>query len=147
MDTRELLEELENLQEQILENFNDRFETELSDYSELESVLEDEDTLHLNNDDREEFDVYWSDEFNSIREITEIRDDIEGYAEDNFEDGIHLILEGDFEEYCQELVEDCYDLRDVPQFIKDNINWVGVAEDLRIDYSEVEFRGDTYLYR
>lgn len=147
IDTRELLEDLENLQEQILDGFNETFETELTEFDEIEEHTSKFLGMSISDEDFEEFEAYWADEYNSIREITELREDIDGYAGDDFEDGIQLILEEDFEEYCEDLVEDCYDLKEVPQFIKDNIDWEGVANDLRDDYSEVEFRGDNYLYR
>lgn len=143
MDTRELLEDLENFQEQILDGFNEKFETDLIDFDEIEEYASE----HISEEDFEEFKAYWADEYNSIREITDLRNDIDGYAGDNFEDGIQLILEEDFKEYCEELVNDCYDLNSLPDFVKYNIDWEGVANELRGDYSEVEFRGDTYLYR
>lgn len=44
-------------------------------------------------------------------------------------------------------VKHCYNLSEIPQFIKNNIDWTGIAEDMKQDYSEVEYQGNTYLYR
>lgn len=143
IDTRELLEDLENLQEQIVEGFNETFETDFIEFDEIEVHIAE----HISEEDFEEFKEYWADEYNSIREITELREDVDGYAGDDFEDGIQLILEEDFKEYCKDLIEECYDLNSLPDFLKYNIDWERVADDLRVDYSEVEFRGDNYLYR
>ena len=91
----------------------------------------------------EEFKIYWSDEYAHIEEI----DNIENECEE-FESGCTLVDEDDFEEYCEEELEDCgYFDKDFPQWIKNNINWEGIASDMKQDYSEVEYQGTTYLYR
>ena len=57
-----------------------------------------------------------------------------------------LIAEDDFEEYVEELVTDCgYISKDLPSWIE--IDWKATANNVRQDYSEVDFRGTTYLYR
>ena len=59
-----------------------------------------------------------------------------------------LISESYFPEYCQELCKDIGDLpRDLPWYIENHIDWDGVAEDIRIDYMEIDFDGVTYLIR
>jgi hypothetical protein len=59
-----------------------------------------------------------------------------------------LIASGYFETYCEELCEDLgYIDKDLPDFIKSNINWSGVADDLKVDYSECELDGETYFIR
>jgi antirestriction protein len=59
-----------------------------------------------------------------------------------------LISEDTFEDYAQELVED---LGMIPEglsdLIKTNIDWDGVAKDLRSDYSSVTLDGVDYLHR
>ena len=45
------------------------------------------------------------------------------------------------------MVEDCYNLKDVPDFLKDNINWAGVASDLGVDYSNVTYQGESFLVK
>ena len=92
-----------------------------------------------------DFIIYGRDTFNEIEEIAELQDNIN---DREFEYGMLLINELDFEDYCKELVEDIGDLpKDLPFYIKDNIDWSGVADDLKQDYSEVEFKDKTYLYR
>ena len=59
-----------------------------------------------------------------------------------------LINELDFEDYCREFVADIGDVpKDIPFYIENNIDWTGVADDLKQDYLEVEFRDKIYLYR
>lgn len=59
---------------------------------------------------------------------------------------VTLIAESYFTDYCVELLDDCGDLpRDLPSYIA--IDWDVTAENLRVDYSEVEIGGSTYYYR
>lgn len=56
-----------------------------------------------------------------------------------------LIDVDSFEEYAQELAEDCYDIPDT--WPHRCIDWAKAAEELTQDYSMVEFRGDSYYWR
>lgn len=65
---------------------------------------------------------------------------------DDWPHGATLIREGYFEEYCQQLVEDIGDLpKNIPHYIV--IDWEATANNLRADYTTVEFGGETYLVR
>lgn len=57
-----------------------------------------------------------------------------------------LIRHTDFRDYCKELVEDIGGLpKDIPSYLV--IDWDETARNLKVDYSEVEFQGVTYLFR
>lgn len=72
-------------------------------------------------------------------------DEAEGYADD-WKHGATLIRESYFTEYCQEMVQDIGDLpKDIPSYIE--IDWKATARNLRMDYTEAEFDGVTYLVR
>lgn len=59
---------------------------------------------------------------------------------------ITLIAESHFTDYCVDLLDDCGDLpRDLPSYIA--IDWDKTADNLKVDYSEIEIGGSTYLYR
>lgn len=59
---------------------------------------------------------------------------------------VTLIRESYFEDYIEELITDCgYISRDFPSWIK--IDWEETAENVKVDYSEVEIDGVTYYYR
>lgn len=59
-----------------------------------------------------------------------------------------LIAKGYFVEYCEELVKDIGDLpTELPYYIQSNIDWKGVADDLKVDYNEVTLDGEDYLIR
>ena len=127
IDTRDLVEKREELQTNLVDSFNDYFETEIGDFDEL--------IKHIDNSDNEDVEEWRDDkvyDFEHIDEINELEDEIT-----EFPFGETLIPNDDFTEY----------LEDVPDFIKDNINWEGVASDLEVDYSNVTYQGESYLVR
>ena len=59
---------------------------------------------------------------------------------------VTLVSEGYFEEYMDALLEECGDIpkfENVPAYIDITVNY----DMLRWDYDEVEFQGETYLFR
>ena len=134
IDTRDLIKERNETKSTILDAFNDEFTTDYTDYDEIDFELV---------DDNKEFQELWKDELNSIREIDELEDNVDN---GEFDFGTTLIDESDFEEYCEEELEQCgYMPKDFPTCIV--IDWESTASNMQQDYSEVEFRGTTYLYR
>lgn len=77
--------------------------------------------------------------------IREVKVMVDGYSDDTFQSGVQLIAEQDFPEYIQELLEDIGDVPKLPSYVE--VDWEATAENLRIDYTEVEFEGVTYLFR
>lgn len=70
--------------------------------------------------------------------------ELEGYGD--WKDGETLIRESYFEDYCKELCEDIGAIpKDFPGFIE--IDWEATANNLRVDYTEAELDGVTYLMR
>ena len=66
----------------------------------------------------------------------------------DFHHGETAIHELHFTEYCIDLVSDLgYLPDDLPGFIESNINWHGVADDLKVDYSLIYFDGEGYYVR
>ena len=136
IDTRDLVEKREELQTNLVNSFNEYFETKIGDFDEL--------IEHIDNSDNEDVGEWRDDkvyDFEHIDEINELEDEIT-----EFSFGETLIPNDDFTEYCKDMV-DCYDLGNVPVFIKDNINWSGVASDLSVDYTNVTYQGVSYLVR
>ena len=59
---------------------------------------------------------------------------------------VQLIHEDDFEEYTEELCKDCgYISDDFPWWIK--IDWEATADNVKMDYTSVDFEGESYLVR
>ena len=135
IDTRDLAEKREELQTDLVDSFNDYFDTEIEDFDELIKYIDDSE-----NEDVQEWRDDNSNDFEHIEEIDELEEEIS-----EFSFGETLIPEDDFTEYCKDMVEDY--LYNVPDFIKDNINWDGVASDLEVDYRSVTHQGKSYLVR
>lgn len=85
------------------------------------------------------------DEAAELKALKELADDASSYAGDwNY--GATLIRESYFTEYCEELVKDIGDLpRGLPGYLA--IDWEATAENLKVDYTSVEFDGVTYYVR
>lgn len=136
LDTRDLAETRDELKQQILDSFLEMF----PQYEEMTESFED---ICF---EEEEIESWKSDFENELKQIEEI-DTVENECSE-FSYGETLIDEDDFEEYCQEFIEDCgYISKDMPMIISNNIDWTGIADDMKQDYSEIEYQGNTYLYR
>lgn len=135
IDTRDLIEERDNLKEQILDDFNDRFNTELK-------YLNDEVLQNIKQEERDDFKSYWKDEYQQIDDI----DEVENAVGSEFDYGCTLIEEDDFEDYVKDmLIDGGYNSKDLPIWIE--IDWSATAENVKQDYSELEYKGDTYYFR
>jgi len=138
LDTRDLIDERDTAMQTILDAWNEQFED--NQVEEFEDIDLTDESLNT-----EDFQQQFDDEYTTINEINTLEDEI---SSSEWEYGLFLVDEDDFQEYCEELVSDIGDLpTDLPSYIANNIDWEGVAEDLKVDYSEVEFRSTTYLYR
>ena len=141
IDTRDLQELRIELKDQILEDFNSTFNTELEYFEDIDTFLNDEDSSNITSNEREDFNEYWKGEMEQIKEIDEIENNV-----DEFEFGCTLIHEDYFEEYTEEMLIDCGDLpKDLPTWIE--IDWSSTADNVKQDYSEVEYQGETYYFR
>lgn len=147
LDTRDLQERLEELEE-IQENYEDAakdLETaknaiEQPSEGETEELEKEKDLEQAQSilDGRPELD---EEEKKELEELLSLKDEISEWQYGNT-----LILESDFEDYCKELCEEIGDLpKDLPGYIV--IDWGETAVNLRADYSECEYLGETYLYR
>lgn len=136
LDTRDLETERTELKEEILNDFLEVF----PHYEDMTDTFED---IRL---DEEEIES-WRDNWHTELEVIEAINELENSVGSMWEYGVTLIEEDDFEDYCQEFVEDCgYISKDTPQLIKNNIDWSGIADDMKQDYTEVDFREKAYLF-
>lgn len=133
IDTRDLVERREELEQQILDSFNEEFpQYEVDSYDDI--LFEEEGVQNWKED--------WLAEIDEASEIERLQDLIGS----EFEYGVTLIHDDDFEDYARDLVEDCgYISRDLPSWIE--IDWEATADNIKVDYSSIELKGDTYLYR
>lgn len=133
INTRDLLEEREDLKTTILFDFNEVFPQYGTD--DFDSILFEEEEI-------QDWKELWSEELDTIERINSVEDAVGS----EFEDGVTLIEEDEFEDYCRDLIEECgYISKDFPSWIE--IDWSRTTDNIRIDYSEVEYQGTTYLFR
>jgi len=146
-DSRDLIEYKEYLESEILdayiewaEDVNDHKEEDVEDleipdlFEEIEFIDEEAFTMPCE---------YIISEYNSIKDFCE---ELEDYGD--FEHGEAIISEDYFEEYCEEYLKDCEYLPDnLPALIENNIDFKGIADDMKQDYTEAEYYGTTYLMR
>lgn len=133
MDTRDLIERREELKEQILTDFQETFpQYEVETYEDIAFAEEEIQS--------------WVEGFEEELIEIEAIDNLENEIGSEFSFGVSLIEEEDFEDYCEELLKDCgYISSDFPSWIE--IDWSETANNMRADYSEIDFMGETYLYR
>ena len=86
-------------------------------------------------------------EWQELKVLQAVAAEGEQYAPD-WSCGETLIHEDYFTEYCKELTHDigAYD-SNLPSYIENNIDWDGVADDLKVDYTDIDFDGETYYIR
>lgn len=80
-----------------------------------------------------------------------ILSELAGYGGDEEFDGdwypVQLIDESYFQEYAQELAEDCGVVDTNARWPMNCIDWEQATRELQVDYSSIEIRGFTYWYR
>lgn len=77
-------------------------------------------------------------------DLCAFRDELQGYGD--FHHGETLIRESYFTEYCKDLLWQIGALpKDIPDYLE--IDWDKTADNIRVDYTEAEFDGVTYLMR
>ena len=84
------------------------------------------------------------------KERIEMIDDLkEEVGKDNFEMGVTFIRENYWVQYCEDLAYDCgyMDRQDDNNPLQYHIDWQGWADAVEMDYSQIDFDGDTYYWR
>ena len=71
----------------------------------------------------------------------------EAYGCSDWEHGEALIRDSYFEEYAQDLAEDCCDIPNRNEWPVRCIDWVQAADELKMDYSQIDFDGAEYWIR
>lgn len=135
IDTRDLIETRDELKQQVLDSF-------LEEFPHFEETTESFEDILFEQEEIESWKEDWQEEIDQISIIDEIEDEIGS----EFDYGITLIPEDDFTDYTEDFLKDCgYISDDFPSWIE--IDWETTADNVRQDYSELEYEGKTYLYR
>jgi hypothetical protein len=143
-DSRDVIEYLDFLESDIISEYEDYFSEEISEGT--KEYIDREDILDLETSEKEFFESYREDilEYMALRDFV---NEAEGYSPD-FNYGATIISWDHFEEYARELVEEIGDLpKGLPAYIENNIDWEGVADDIKQDYTGIDFDGRTYYIR
>jgi len=134
IDSRDIIARIEEL------------ESELADLTEeIMEELELESSGENYCDIPEDYEDFWDikDELDILRIL---QDQGEMYSDWDY--GATLIHEDYFVEYCEELCKDIGDIpSNLPWYINNHIDWEGVAEEIKMDYTELDFDGVTYFIR
>lgn len=148
LDTKDLAEKREELKEEILDSFLETFEHYAEQTETFEDIMFDEEEI-------ESWKADWQEDLEEIAAIDQVEEEVERYGEDDFDFGTTLISDYDFQEYCEEFCKDKWLASHIkgfisdnlPELIENNIDWSGIADDMREDFSEVEYQGTIYLFR
>jgi hypothetical protein len=99
-------------------------------------------TFDDSRNDLDEWDEDNGDELKSLKALAEEGES----ATSEWPHGEILIRESYWVEYCEELVKDIGDMpKEIPSYIE--IDWDKTADNIKADYSEVDYDGVTYLIR
>lgn len=135
IDTRDLIEKRDELKQSILDSFLENFEH----YEDRTECFED---ILFEEEEIQSWKEIWEDELEQIGEINKIEDELGR----EFDYGVTLVHEDYWEEYVEDLlVEIGYLPKDIPSWIE--IDWEATANNVKVDYTEVEYQGQTYYGR
>lgn len=109
--------------------------------SEYEDLVNERDEAEADGDTIDDYDV------NRIKIIEALADDL-GYTtiQDAVSDSIDLIEEGEFKDHARQLAEDLLGVN-VNEWPMTCIDWERAAADIQVDYTSIEFAGDTFYMR
>lgn len=79
-----------------------------------------------------------------LKELIELRDDI---GKEQFEYGVMMIPESEFEDHARNLAEEISAIPEGNRWPVNHIDWKAAAEELRLDYQSVSFNYNDYLWR
>lgn len=81
-----------------------------------------------------------------LKALEALQEEAEGYSDD-WKYGATLIRDSYFTEYAQELAEDIGAIDRNAKWPLQHIDWEAAADELKQDYTSVEFDGTTYWVR
>ncbi len=131
IDSRDVIERIEELEDERQELYD-----VLNDIVGEESPAEAEKNL-----------AEWEEEYKGELEVLQ-KLAMEVGGSPDWTHGAQLINEAHFIEYCEELCKDVGEIPpELPWYIANHIDWESVAEEIKIDYTEVDFDGESYFIR
>lgn len=151
IDSRDVIERIEELESELQDVHDKEFDEWLEARGEGTSADDEDKEVPTKFDewlrwvhDGGPSHLYWE-EVDEYLDLIELRDQAQGYGD--WDHGETLIHESKFKEYAEQLAEDIGAIDRHAAWPLTHIDWEAAAQDLRADYMEVEFNGDTYLMR
>lgn len=152
IDSRDVIERIEELQgarDSLLEDIEEAreaFRALPKDKADPEYSREDHELSADGIQAKEDALTVWDvDNGDELKALLNLQEEAEGYAPD-WRHGATMIRDSYFTDYCEELVKDIGDLpKDIPSYLV--IDWDATAENLKVDYTEVDFDGVAYWIR
>ena len=159
IDSRDVIERIEELEVELtlLEDDLESLEDDLEEYEKVLANAESE-------DDQDAIESVENDIGNVKDAIESARDAIEDFKEDEYDELLQLAKDGEnyssdwkygatlirdsyFREYAEDLARDCCDMKSASEWPFRHIDWDAAADELKIDYSEIDFGGESYWIR
>ena len=107
--------------------------------------LDSEEIIARINELESQDDLCSDDEYDELRALLDLAE--QGETLDDWEYGLQLIRDTDFEDYAQELAEDIGAIPETTSWPARCIDWEQAARELQMDYTPLEFAGVTYWAR
>ena len=82
-----------------------------------------------------------------LNELIELESDMGITLEEADRYSVYFIDEDYFEDYAKEFAHDIGAIDDETTWPATHIDWAAAADELRYDYTDVEFQGNNYLFR
>jgi predicted nucleic acid-binding Zn-ribbon protein len=154
LDSRDIIARLQELQDikDEAENETERLHDEISD---IQAQIEEADDDHIDSltidliqleDELAAIEFLTEEEDEEMRILYEVDKQGEDYAED-WKHGCTLINESYFTEYAEELAGDIGAVDRNASWPLNHIDWEEAADELKIDYTEIDFDGTTFYVR
>lgn len=140
LDSRDLIERAEEL----LVEF-ENWKTDLTD-DEKADMVDNFGYESFSNFEHEELLQWWQDSTSEGEEHRSIVSLSDEFDSNQWEDGITFVKDSYFEEYAREFAEDIGAISGDERWPATCIDWEKAAGELQMDYSSVEFDGETYWY-
>jgi hypothetical protein len=149
IDSRDIIARIEYLQSE-KEGLEDN-ESEAREALEEAKATEDDKELASLQDalqDAENAVVTWAESYEcrELKALLALQDEAEGYSED-WRHGATLIRDSYFEDYARELAEDIGTIKEDADWPCNCIDWEQAADELKQDYTSVDFDGVEYWVR
>lgn len=127
LDSRDVIDRIDELSDEIT------YLTEaLDDEDYTDEANRREDRLQLEENEEE------------LKILQDFANECEDYSSD-WKHGAQLINENYFIDYARDFVEECYSGDTMPSWVE--VDWEATADNMRIDYAEIQFEDEVYLVR